>query len=331
MVKRGLPGIDLAVVPQSGITRDGQPISYNRAPAADLAPWIARLYVAEVEAPPDHTIVCGLFNDTSVIRIQTKGRWTAHTADGLIEHGRAALALGPQTRRMPISVTGSFRSVGISLCPGTGVALSNVKAPGYVDRMVPCDEWGLPGAAALDLIEPISNPEATLEALEALIRQIIDRAGAILPDPVSTRFEATCFSNPSISIGEFARVCGVDQRRLERIVTRDFGMPPKQVLRRARALDMASQLRGVADFDEADEQALRFYDQSHLIREFTDLFGMTPRQFIATPQPILTSALESRQARRLEVLKRLEPGQRRPWEAQRIAGHAPEPLNRTAS
>jgi AraC-like DNA-binding protein len=91
-------------------------------------------------------------------------------------------------------------------------------------------------------------------------------------------------------------------------------MSPKQVLRRARALDMASYLRGVADSEEADELALRFHDQSHMTREFTDLFGMTPRQFVKTPQPLMTLALESRQARRLAVLERLAPGQTRPWQ-----------------
>jgi len=90
-------------------------------------------------------------------------------------------------------------------------------------------------------------------------------------------------------------------------------MPPKQVLRRARALDMASHLRGVADQAEAEELALRYYDQSHLIRDFTQLFGMSPSQFVARPQPILTLALESRQARRLELLERVPPGGQRPW------------------
>ena len=106
----------------------------------------------------------------------------------------------------------------------------------------------------------------------------------------------------------------MDLRKLERIVRRDFGLPPKQVMRRARALDMASHLRGVADMSEADELVLRYYDQSHLIREFMALFGMTPSQFVATPQPILTLALESRQARRLELIERIAPGAARPWQ-----------------
>jgi hypothetical protein len=79
---------------------------------------------------------------------------------------------------------------------------------------------------------------------------------------------------------------------------------------------MASVLRGVADRDEAEDLALRYYDQSHLIREFTDLFGMSPGQFVSTPLPILTAALETRQARRLEMMERLAPGEIRPWAAE---------------
>jgi hypothetical protein len=41
---------------------------------------------------------------------------------------------------------------------------------------------------------------------------------------------------------------------------------------------------------------------------------MAPSQFIATPQPLLTLALESRQARRLEALERVAPGAKRPWQ-----------------
>ena len=116
------------------------------------------------------------------------------------------------------------------------------------------------------------------------------------------------------SFADAAAACGVERRKLERVVNRDFGLAPKQVLRRARALDMASFLRGVADKDEADEMALRYYDESHLIHEFTELFGMSPSQFVKRPQPILTLSLEARQARRLETLNRLAPGQTRPWE-----------------
>jgi len=314
MRKRATPAIDPAISPISGITRDGQPLSYNRAPAPDLAPWIGRLYATVVDAPAEHRLDCGLFNDAATIRIQLKGTWTAQTAGGPRSYERAALFFGPQSHHMPVSVTGSFVSIGISLRPGVGHALRGVNTEEYLDRLMMCDELALPGELALDALDHVSDPETWLSMLEGMIRQIVVEEGGRRPDPVTARFEALAFTDPTASVADFARECGVSLRGLERIVRRDFGLPPKQVLRRARALDMASHLRGVADSEEADELALRFYDQSHLIREFTQLFGMSPRQFVARPQPILTLTLESRQARRLELIERLKPGAARPWQ-----------------
>jgi len=314
MLKKSHPGIDRALEPLYGVTRDGQPLSYNRAPASDLAPWIARLYAAVVVAPADHRLECGLLNDTSVLRIQLKGNWEALTADGIIKQARSALLFGPQTRAMPIAVTGSFVSMGIAFRPGSGNALMGLKMIDYVDRIAPCETIGLSGQATLEALEAGTSPEAWLQTLENLMRVEVTRNGYVKPDPITVMFEALAFTNPNASIAEFAREFGVDLRKLERTVHRDFGMAPKQVLRRARALDMASHLRGVADEQEGAELALRYYDQSHLIHEFMDLFGMSPSQFIARPQPLMTLALESRQARRLEAIDRLDPGARRPWQ-----------------
>jgi AraC-like DNA-binding protein len=312
------PAIDRMIAPAQGITqgltKDGQPLSYNRAPAADLAPWISRLYVTKVLAPIDYALECGLFNDTACLRIQLAGLWNAETATGPQEAGNAALFFGPQSRRMPVRVTGSFISLGFALRPGACTALKGPRVGDYIDRIVPTDVVALPSDRMLAMFAPEAAPEDWLCALETLLRQRVEDLDCAAPDPVTARFEDICYRAPALSVAEAAAECGVERRKLERVVNRDFGMAPKQVLRRARALDMASYLRGVADAEEADVLALRYYDESHLIHEFTELFGMSPRQFVLKPQPLLTLTLESRQARRLEALHRLEPGQPRPWE-----------------
>lgn len=315
MAKRINPGIDPALSPRHGVSRDGQPLSYNRLAAPDICPWIGWLYATSVETPADYRLSCSLFNDTAMIRIQLEGDWTAETRDGPLSHSRAALYFGAQSKAMPVSVKGSFTSIGMALKPGAGYAVTGLSAADFVDRIVPCEEVGLPVAAGFGAIDPQASPETWLLALENVARAFLSGAKAPQPDPVSARFEWLALTDPGASIADFAEECGISQRQLERICRRDFGMAPKQVLRRARALDMASHLRGVADSAEAEELELRYYDQSHMIREFTELFGMPPRQFIATPQPLMTLALESRQSRRLEVLSRLEPGATRPWES----------------
>ncbi|MCJ2187245.1 helix-turn-helix domain-containing protein [Novosphingobium beihaiensis] len=308
------PAFDPTIAPEQGLTKDGQPLSYNRAPAPDLAPWIARLYVTKVAAPDGYTLSCGLFNDTACVRIQLAGAWTAETATGHEEFGQAALFFGPQSKRMPVTVTGSFISVGVSLRPGACTALRGPKLSDFIDRLIPTTAVAMPSDKVLSMLPPDGMPEDWLQTLESLIRRRVEHMEGALPDPVAARFEEITFSDPGMSVSEAAQLCGVERRKLERVANRDFGMSPKQVMRRARALDMASHLRGVADSDEGEEMALRYYDESHLIHEFTALFGMSPRQFVKAPQPILTLALESRQARRLEALKRIAPGAARPWE-----------------
>jgi AraC-like DNA-binding protein len=312
--KRNRPAVDESIAPRHGVSRDGQPLSYNRAPTPDLAPWIARLYVTKVDLPPGRQLACGLFNDTAMIRVQLGGNWTAETALGVLAHDRASLFFGPQTRRMPVTVTGNIVSLGISLRPGACTALKGPRLADHLDRI---EMVNLLTPAREDLLDQIpldGEPEEWLQLLEAGVRRRVELSDGARPDALTVAFETLSFTDPNASIADFASAQGIEKRTLERIVRRDFGQSPKQVLRRARALDMASHLRGVADQEEADELALRYYDQSHLIREFSELFGMSPRQFVATPQPILTLALESRQARRLEALDRIAPGDIRPWE-----------------
>lgn len=277
-------------------------------------PWIARIYVTDVDAPADYRLDCGLFCDTSFLRILLRGDWTAMTADGLCYLRRAAVFFGPNARRMPIGVTGSFTSVGIAFRPGAFHTLGLGRIHDHVDRLVKLEALHFSSQRWLSLFDPDDTPEGWILAMEQEIRAIVDQRRPAEPDPVSTRFEAAAFTDPTTSVAALAENFGIEQRRLERIVRRDFGMAPKQVLRRARALDMASHLRGVADHEEAEALMLRYYDQSHLIREFTALLGMSPRAFVSTPQPLMTLALETRQARRLELIDRIAPGGIRPWQ-----------------
>ncbi len=262
--------------------------------------------------------MCGMFADVSVLRLLLQGDWHAETADGPKLFKRAALYFGPHSKRMPASVRGDFATVAIALVPGAAHALSGLKVTDFVDRIVDCSEIGLDSQNLLGLIQESEPPDQWLIALENHMRLVVEQAGGALPNAITSAFDAAALANPNTKVGEFARREGIERRQLERIIKRDFGMPPKQVLRRARILDMAAYLRGVADSDEAEEIALRYFDQSHLNRDFNALFGMTPMQFVRTPQPLMTIALEYRQARRVEALKRVPPGDIKPWQASAI-------------
>lgn len=310
MIRIAQPAVDPRIVSAFGTTRDGQPLSYNRAPAPDLSGWLARLSVTRITLPPGQVLRCGLFADSAGIRIQLAGTFEVESSGNWRSFAPGALFCGPQSRLMPVRTSGEFVSIGVSVRPSASTMLMGPQFRDGVDQIEPAA-----GAPELQkLLAPDGAPEEWLGALEDVCRRRIAVLGGAEPEPVTARFEEIAFADPGMSIAQAAREIGVDRRRLERLVSRDFAMPPKQVLKRARALDMASYLRGVADGDEGEALALRYYDESHLIREFVELFGMSPRQFTAIPQPLLTLNLEVRQARRLEMIGRLAPGARRPWQ-----------------
>jgi AraC-like DNA-binding protein len=303
--------------PRTGSTRDGKPLSLNRAAAPDLVPWLARIMSAEVRLPAGATVRCGMFNDAGQLRVLMAGEWSAETSEGnrrfnLGNRGQA-LFFGPHSRHMPITVEGSFRVVGISFRPGAEHVMGGLVPTKTLDQIIDFDEIVGHGRLASRFPPDGSNAD-WIDRMEALLREFVARRKPAAPDPVTLAFDRFAFASPGAPVAEFIEQYAVTQRTLERIVKRDFGLTPKQVLRRARVLDMASQLLGVAAPEEAAEQAMRFFDQSHLIREFTHFFGMTPQQFVRKPNPLLRITLEGRQARRLEELQRIAPGTT-PWRA----------------
>ncbi|MEZ5681161.1 MAG: helix-turn-helix domain-containing protein [Erythrobacter sp.] len=301
-----------------GHARNGDPLSINRAPAGAIAPWVARIYATDIDAAPDNVVRCSVLSDTPVLRVMFRGEWTAETVYGTGRYSRTAIFAGPQTHAMPVCVQGPFATLAVSLRPGAVDALNGPPIADTLDRIIHYDDiygdqpWGQ-SKTLIEWFDDRGPPERWLAIADKLMAQLIAIHGNHRPDPIIGAFDRAAFENPNFGLREFAEENGIGLRRLERVIKRAYGQTPTQVLRRARVLDVAAELRGVADASEAEELALRYYDQSHMIREFTRFFGVTPRQFAQKPAPLMTLTLEARQARRLEVLGRMHPGAPAPW------------------
>ncbi len=256
-------------------------------------------------------------SDTASLTVLVRANGLAETRDGLQHIGPGVTFFGAHSHRMAIDVRGSFAGVGVAFKPGAFHAMGVLSAEEVLDRVIPFERLGGNSEKLFSRFTGIDEPERWLDILEQETERMILSRNPPRPDPITTAFDKAAFENPNRLIADIAAELGCARRTLERIVRRDFGMSPKHVLRRARALDMAATLRGVADASEEAELALRYYDQSHLTRDFVRFFGMTPMQFVQRPQPLLTSILEIRQARRLEELNRIQPGDRYPWRSGR--------------
>ncbi|WP_082701038.1 helix-turn-helix domain-containing protein [Erythrobacter sp. YT30] len=302
------------VEPRSGMTRSGMPLSFNRAPAPDLDPWIARIVVAKVDAPSDFELTCGICNDIAFQRVLLGGEWIAHTAEGPVNVGEEAILLGPHSRHMAVQCKGTLSTVNVGFRPGAKRQLFGITAAEIVDRIVRVDKFELVGDDGKPIFDPDGEAIEWAQQLEEKVREYVRKHDPLPPDPISSAFELASFADPNIAPGDFAESHNISLRQLERVVRRDFGLTPKTVLRRARALDLAAQMLGLSDEREEEEFLLRYFDQSHLIREFQAFFGITPQAFRSSERLLLTINLETRAARRLEELHRIKPGQKRPWQ-----------------
>ncbi|WP_209349209.1 helix-turn-helix domain-containing protein [Pontixanthobacter sp. CEM42] len=320
------------LIPETGATKDGVPLSLNRAPAADLEPWLSRIMVAVAHAPADSVRNGLLCNDAGYVRTAIGVDWTVETADGSLEIRDETFLCGQHSKAMPLKFVGGIKVAGFMLKPGAIRAMWGADDGKLVDRIKPMESVGLNDAELTSLHTPDIKPEDWLLAIEDWLRTTIARKGIAPPDSLSQRFEEASFADPNQSITDFADENNVTARTLQRIIKRDFGLTPKQVMRRARTLDLAARLCGVADEEEEEDIYLRFFDQSHQIREFIAFFGMTPKQFLKDRQGLLTLSLEIRQARRLELLNRVDPGAVRPWMRDPLLPAPSElPVNRTGS
>ena len=82
-------------------------------------------------------------------------------------------------------------------------------------------------------------------------------------------------SDPDVA--QLAQDTGLSPRQLERMTKRYYGMPPKKLARKYRAVRAAHKLARGDSLDDT-ELGLASYDQSHLIREIKRFAGLTPQQ-----------------------------------------------------
>ncbi|QKG71013.1 helix-turn-helix domain-containing protein [Erythrobacter mangrovi] len=300
----------------TGRTRDGQPLAFNHPPASDVAPWFTWFSATHGELPEGVQISCGMLNDNTCLRIMFGGRWTAQTRDGLkvFEPGEAGISLyfGPQSRILPITAEGNFKVITVHLAAGAATVLGNPPQAEVLDRILDFDAMVGHGHLS-SRFDPNGQPHEWLATFEEELRRFLIKHATRHPDPLSMAFERQLLANPSFKLREFADRHNVAPRTLERTVLRDFGMSPRQVRRRARALDLASALLGVAMEEEEAALRLRYFDQSHQIREIRHFFDCTPGQLQSEQHPLLRLNLEVRQAHRVQALAMLPPDTIEPW------------------
>jgi methylphosphotriester-DNA--protein-cysteine methyltransferase len=264
----------------------------NYPPSDDLSSFVRRHYVFSADLPPGHIIDDRILSETAFARIIVRGNWTSPIEGAWYASPGSALLFGGNIRPFPVIVEGPFTVAGFGIRPRAWRALFAAQAADLLDRAEPLrNYWGKIADDMAAEVMQAQDDAAMIAAMERAIRAQLDVIGRWSTDSQVASFETLARTDSTIRIDEAARRLKLSVGQMERRVRAGYGITPKMVLRRSRFLELASALRGMTTPAEQYLAVLRFFDQSHINREFRQFSGLTPRNFKAAHTPLFDAGL----------------------------------------
>lgn len=178
--------------------------------------------------------------------------------------------------------SGPMYALGAALTPLGWASLTGLDAGEHGNRVYPAADHFGPESATLGQELHEACIAGTLDARDAVRRLgLFIEARLKRVNPRHARLIALVMEwlseRSDWKLEALHAMAGYSERQVQRLTQRYFGLPPKALLRKSRAL------RAAATFSDprATEEQLRsvadhFYDQSHMIREIRLFAGRTP-------------------------------------------------------
>jgi AraC-like DNA-binding protein len=273
-------------------------------PAPQLAPYVTTLYHFRCDEPLIRDIqpaavgqLC-LFPHGTGEMLFAKGHRDPNHPVGL---------LTPLSRATPILVEGPFHAFGAALSPLGWAALTGLHAGDHRDRLLPAasvlgEEIDALGEQLLAAYR--ARTMTGRECALAIGGYIEQRTRPINPRHLQLIGTVGQWLGASLNpeVDELIGAAGYSARQVQRLVEQYFGLTPRALARKYRALRAAA-LLSAPHLSLEDEAALAeaFFDQSHMIREIVHFVGRTPARLSDQTTPYLAEMIDQRNLRELKA------------------------------
>jgi AraC-like DNA-binding protein len=213
-----------------------------------------------------------------------------HPAPHLVVEEAGAWLYGPQRTRFERTLAGAGRAVGLRFRAGAIRPLLQAPVASIRDRRLPASV--LPGLDAEALVagcEAAAGPRAAADAMEAAVVALLPPE----PDPkaeLADRAVRQLEGDRDITrVPELAGRLHLGVRSLQRLFADYVGLSPSWVIRRYRLHEAAAHATAGGDVDWPRlAVTLGYYDQAHLVREFTATVGTAPARYAAAERETKT-------------------------------------------
>ena len=238
---------------------------WRRAPAPDVAPWIARYWTAA------WNIATGEKQSVETL---------PHPNVYIIFEDGSSIISGVHTEKFSRVLEGQSRVFGIKFRPGGFRPFLGAPVSQLANSLRPASSVFGPEIQALEvlLLGP-STADEKFDAVDAFFRarrptsdKQIDRADHLV---------ARILNDPSIkTVDDLASYAAIGKRSLQRLFSEYVGASPKWVIRRYRLHELIERFGGGAEIDWAQTALdLGYFDQAHLINDFKSIVGCSPLQY----------------------------------------------------
>jgi AraC-like DNA-binding protein len=260
------------------------------APDGRLAKLISSLYRLDYEGDSFSEIERA---DRAQFRFQLHGSGEYHFASGHVVPTYPVTIIGPTSAPVLAKANCSLTIFGWGMLPAGWAALMGEEAEAYVDRAF--DARQVFGDWIMEVRERLIAAADFPEQIEigCLAAEDVFRFKTTAPFEFTSKVDNWLTDNNDPDVDMLAASIGLSQRQLERMTKRYYGLPPKKLARKYRALRAAQLLAHGDSLDDAG-LGLAFYDQSHLIREVKQFTGLTPGQLRSGQSELTRATMDGR-------------------------------------
>lgn len=261
-------------------------------PAPDLRPYVASYYIMEI---PDGA--------ADLVRVEIPHLRFLLAGESTLQHGDESarfksplvLVCGPTTKAGKVAVSPGSVILGASITPLGWQALFGVPVRELVNRKVSIEDLrAIGGAAVCEQLVRARTDEALFSTTDAFIRSLLIEGSSVDHAFIDAASEWLLDSR-SPGLDAFLEEVDLSHRQIDRLCNAYFGASPKRLHRIYRALNVAGALAWTGETDWRKAAGTRYYDQSHLIKDFKELIGCTPGEFVRGPNMMI----------RFDLMKRL--------------------------
>ena len=243
-------------------------------PDPDLAEMVSSFYCARINMPRFDEYERA---DRPQFRFITVADGEYVFSDGHSSTVRRANIVGPTSGRVRAISNSPTRIFGFGMLPAGWAALMGSHGEKLTDRAIDAaDLFGDWINEVADAILGAANDEARLIIGNNFVRAVLKQTEAPAMWFIRTVDEwLTRSASPQVH--DLVEATGMSIRSVERMTKHYYGLSPRMLARKYRAVRAAAALARGETLDQA-QLGDAFYDQSHLIREIKRFAGATPGQ-----------------------------------------------------